>query len=295
MSNETGIGGAVPGAMPSLFNKRSVPTLLGITAAVWISAAMIGTWWSLVGAGVLTLAGAGGIWWLWRKTKKQAGLMQLLQQAQASPEAREAALAQLAAGEGKDDAVLAGLAKAQLQAQTDPDGAIETLSAIDLSKVPADAADQVRTFRVQLLLLKNRVREARDVADRIVITSGGPMQARAMTAAVVAEAYARTGAAEDALNTIAPFDPANPEIEQVQPLLLYARCFAMFGTGKKDSARKAMRQLMAIDPNLLGRFVAPGPGIHLELRKMATDLLRVAPGAKKMARAQQRPMHRRMR
>ncbi len=286
----------MPAEMPSLFNKRSVPTLAAIAALVWVSAAMIGTWWAYVGAGVLTIAGAGGIWWLWRKTQKQTELMQLLQQAQASPEAREAALAKLAAQQGDKDAdVLAGLAKAQLQAQTDPDGAIETLSAIDLSKVPGDAADQVRTFRVQLLLLKNRVREARDVADRIVVGSSGPIAARAMTAAVVGEAYARSGAPADAVTTIGPFDPGNAELEQVAPLLLYARVFAMHGTGKKDSARKAMRQLMAIDPNLLARFVAPGPGIHLELRKMATELLRVAPGAKKMARAQQRPMHRRMR
>lgn len=288
-------GAGVPDATPQLFNKRSVPTLIGIVVAVWVSAAMIGSPWALVGAGVLTLAGAGGLWWLWRRTKQQSELMALLQRAQSSPEAREEALAQLAAKDGKDADVLSGLARAQLLAQTDPDGAIEILAAIDLSKVPGEAADQVRTFRVQLLLLRNRVREARDVADRIVVASSGPEAGRAMTAAVVAEAYARTGAAADAVPLIEPFDPGNAELSQVAPLLLYARAFALHATGKKDSARKAMRQLMAIDPNLLARFVAPGPGIHLELRKMATDLLRVAPGAKKMARAQQRPMHRRLR
>lgn len=278
-----------------LLNKRGLTTVAGVTVLVWITAAMTGSKIVLGLVGVLTLALAGLLFWAWRQAKKQNAMMQLLQQAQGSPEARQAALAQLAAQDPKGADVIGQLAKAQIEAQENPDKALETLQNTDLSKVPAEAADQVRTFRAQLLLLKNRTREARDLADQINVPSTGPKPARAMMASVVAEAWARSGRHTEALVLLEDLKPEDPELEQMRPMLLYARIFANFAAGKKERSKKDMKALMEQDMNLLGRFVNPGPGIHIELRQIAAEVLQTHPDVKKMARAQQGAMHRRVR
>lgn len=278
-----------------LLNKRSLMTIAGVTVLVWITAAMTGSTIVLILVGVLTLALVGLLGWAWWQAKKQMAMMQLLQGAQASPEARQAALAQLALQDPKGADVMGQLARAQLQAQENPDLALETLQAVDLTKVPTEAADQVRAFRTQLLLLKNRTREARDLADQINVSSSGPKASRAMVATVVAEAWARTGRHAEALVLLEDLKPEDPELEQMRPMLLYARVFANFASGKKERCKKDMKALMAQDMNLLGRFVAPGPGIHIELRQIAAEVLQGHPDMKKMARAQQGAMHRRVR
>ncbi|MBI5609452.1 MAG: hypothetical protein HY902_11290 [Deltaproteobacteria bacterium] len=278
-----------------LLNKRALLTVAGVTALVWVTAAMTGSMIVLIGVGILTAALAGLLFWAWRQAQKQTKMMQLLQQAQGSPEARKAALEQLAAQDPKGADAIGQIAKAQIEAQENPDKALETLQTIDLSKVPAEAADQVRTFRAQLLLLKNRTREARDLADQINVPASGPKAARAMMAAVVAESYARTGKAEAALTLLEEWKLSDPELEQMKPMLLYASVFANFAAGKKERAKKDMKALMELDMNLLGRFVQPGPGIHIELRQIAGEVLQGHPDMRKMARAQQNMMHKRMR
>ncbi len=280
---------------PPLLNKRGLLMALGIAVVLWISAAMTGSKIVIGIVAVLTLVAIGGLIWLWRRTRQQNEVLQLLQSAQSSPEARRAALEQLAAQDSKGGDVLSQLARAQLEAQDDPDRALETLSAMDLSKVPAEAADQVRTFRAQLLLLKNRVREAREVVDRIVISPAGAKAGRAMIASVVGETWARSGRGEEAMALLEEFKPDDPELAQIRPMLLFARVFAQFGAGKKERARKDMKALMAEDANLLGRFVAPGPGVHIELRTMASELLRTHPDMKRYMRQQPSAMQRRMR
>jgi hypothetical protein len=270
--------------IPSLFNKRSIPTVLGVLALAWLSAAMIGGTFAYVAVGVLTVAGAIALLWLWRRTRKQVALMALIKQAQHDPQAREAALAELSGQSGQDGLVLAKLMQAQQQATTDPDGAEQTLAALDLSAVPGEVADQVRAQRVQLLLFRNRIREARTIADRIVLSGAGPLAGRAMMRAAVGEALARTGKAPEAWELLAELPFAAPELAEARPLLLYARAFAAIGTGRRDRARADLVALGKLDPTYLGRFIVPGAPVHPELRKMATELARSAPGAKRMAR-----------
>jgi len=278
-----------------LFNKKALSTVAAITAAVWLTALVSGSKIVIIAVAVLTVALLGLLGWAWRQVQKQKKVLALLQSAQGSPEARQAALAELAAADPANKDVLSRIAKAQLQAQEDPDGALATLSGIDLAKVPSDAADQVRAFRCQLLLLKNRAKDARDLADQITVPSTGPLAQRAMLAAVVAEAWARTGKATEALVVLEGIDPGHADLAQVRPLVLYARVFAWFATGKKERCVKDMKALMAQDMNLLGRFVAPGPGIHLDLRRLATEVLQDHPDVRKMARHQAVQMARRMR
>ena len=278
-----------------LFNRKTLLTIGGITLAVWVSAAMTGSKIVLVAVAVLTAALVGLLLYAFRQVQKQKRVLGLLQDGQGSPEARKAALAQLALDDPENKDVLGRIAKAQLQAQENPDLALETLQGVDLSKVPQEAADQVRSFRCQLLLVKNRTRDARDVADQINVPATGPLAGRAMMAAVVGEAWARTGKHVEALVVLEGLDPLHPELEQVKPMLLFALVFAHFAAGRKERCVKALKMLMAQDMNLLGRFVAPGPGIHMELRKLATEVLQTHPDVKKMAKAQQSQMARRQR
>ncbi len=273
--------------MPFL-NKKALTTVAGVVVLVWVTALFTGSKIVLGVVAVLTVALAGLLWYAFRQLRKQKDMMALLQNAQASPEARRAALEQLAAQDPNSKDVLSGIAKAQLQAQDNPDAALQTLEGLDLSKVPKDAADQVRTFRAQLLLMKNRSKDARDLADQINVPTTGPLQARAMMAAVVAEAWARTGRYEGALVLLEDYKLDNPELGQTQPMLLFARVFANFAAGRKERVVKDLKQLMAQDMNLLGRFVQPGPGIHMDLRKLATEVLQTHPSLSKQVRAQQR-------
>ncbi len=273
--------------MPFL-NKKALITVGGVVALVWVTALVTGSKIVIGVVAVLTLALAGLLWYAFRQLRKQKDVIALLQNAQASPEARKAALEQLAAQDPNSKDVLNGIAKAQLQAQENPDAALQTLEGLDLAKVPKDAADQVRTFRAQLLLMKNRSREARDLADQINVPTSGPLQARAMMAAVVAEAWSRTGRHDGALVLLDDYKLDNPELGQTLPMLLFARVFTNFAAGRRDRVLKDLKQLMAMDMNLLGRFVQPGPGIHMDLRKLATEVLQTHPSLSRQVRAQQR-------
>ncbi len=278
-----------------LLNKKALLTVGGITLGVWATALATGNKWVIGLVAVLTVALVGLLLWALRMAKKQKEVVQLLQQAQGSPEARKAALEQLALRDPKGADALGAIARAQLEAQEDPDKALATLQGIDLSKLPQDAADQVRTFRCQLLLLKNRSRDARDLADQIQVPSTGPKPARAMMASVVAEAWARTGRGQEAMVLLEDYKPDDPELTEMRPVILFARVFAHFAVGRKERCKKDMTMLMQQDMNLLGRFVQPGPGIHIELRQIATEVLQTHPDMRKMAKAQQAAMQRRVR
>lgn len=289
--------GAVPDPVAShpILNRNGLLTIGGIVAALWLTALVSGSLVVGIIVAVLTLAILGGLIYVWRLAKKQKAVIDLLQSANASPEARKLALAQLAAQGGGSKDVLNAIARAQLLAQDDPDQALAVLEGIDLAKVPAAAADEVRTFRAQMYLFKNRIKEARDLADAIKLSNAGNNQSRAMMTAVVAEAWARTGKPEAALELLNDVKFDDPELAQLRVPLLYARVFANFGSGKKERARKDLETLMKQDMNLIGRFAMPGQAVHFELQKMAQDVLRSHPDMRKMARAQQQSGFRRAR
>ncbi len=274
-------------------NRNGLLTVGGIVGALWLTALVAGNRWVTGIVAVLTLAVAGGLIYVWRLLQKQKAVMSLLQSASASPEARRAALEQLSATDSGSKDVLNRIARAQLEAQDDPKKALLTLEGIDLAKVPAAAADEVRTLRAQMCLWQNRVREARELADAIKLTNASSTQSRGLMSAVIAEAWARSGKAEAAMDVLAGVKFDDPELAQVRVLLLVARVFASFGAGKKERTKADLNALMKQDVNLLGRFVTPGQAVHLELQRMAKDVLATHPGMRKMARAQQQPGFRR--
>ena len=275
----------LPNLDSPLFNRKNLGLGLAILVALWLTAAMTGSKIVLGVMGVLTLAAAGGLVWVYRLVKKQRKMVALLQSAQSSPEARLAALAQL---QGDDKDVLKMVARAQLEAQDDPKKAIATLESLDLAKVPSTSQDDVRVLRAQLYLATGRLRDAANMADGINLGAAPNAAAKAMVSAIVGEAWARTGKADRALVILDELKIDDAEMGQAAILARMAKVFAAFHAGKKDRARKELEGLMKLDVNYLGRFVMPGGAVHLELQQLAKTVAMNHPDMRKQQRQAQR-------
>src|SRR5207248_665031 len=117
---------------------------------------------SIVGG--LTALVAAVMLWAWRMIRKQRGLVNLLQGAAESPEARRSALAKL--NEAKDaNAPTNVFARAQLLAQDDPKGALAMLESVAMKSYPAAMQDDVALLETQLFLSLGRTQDARKTAD----------------------------------------------------------------------------------------------------------------------------------
>ena len=264
----------------------------GILAILWITAFASNSKVFIVVMGVLTVAIAGMLLWILRWARKQRAMMELLQTASLSPQARRDALQKLEAS-GADGDALNAVARARLQAEEDPELALTTLEGIDPRKVPMTMADEVRAMRAQMYLLLGRAKEARPQVDEIKLSNAGSTEARGALAATVAEAWARTGKHVEALDLLGTISPDDKDFASVRSALLFARVYASFAAGNRDAVRRDMQSLVRQDPNLLGRFVMPKAKTHPELQKIARDLLQRDPGVRKMMQKQQRPVRRR--
>ena len=243
-------------------------------AALWVVAAMavqyIGQW-GLVAMGVLTLIAIGFGIYAWRMTRKSAAIIDILQGA-TDKEGRAAAIEELRTRKAKgSDEALNALAEAQLVAQENPTEAVRILEDIDLNKAPAMVQDDVRANLALLYLTQSRARDARELADEIRIDRAPQAKSKAMYAAVVAEAYSRTGKAAEARKLIETYDANDSEYEEVKPILLRAQVYTFFATKNRGLAKKAMEGLIAIDPNMVAAFMQKGS--RPELRQMATQVL----------------------
>ena len=223
---------------------------------------------SLVVPLVLTLGIGGVVVWAVRQAKKAKGVASILSKVE-TPEDRKAALEQLDAGYGKNDPA-AVFAKAQLLLQEDPRKALETLEQIDLNKVMAPVADEARAQRAMIHLLLGEVTPARDLVDGIDMSRQQDARSRAMMGAIVAEAWARTGQAKKAAETIELYNPEDAEFEQVRPQLHRARAFVYAATGDTKAMRRALKKLVDQDARLLAGFLQKRthPLLQKEAKKM---------------------------
>ncbi|MDP3277519.1 MAG: tetratricopeptide repeat protein [Deltaproteobacteria bacterium] len=276
-----------PTATPAGLQKRNLIILGGALVLLWITAFASGSKLFVGIIAVLTLAVAGLLFWVWRWVQKQKSVLSIMQEATGGKESRAAAIAKLDAHDvgGKD--VVSQLAKAQLVAQDDPDAAIEILEKIDIAKAPSPIQDEVRAMRAQLYLVRDRPRDARELADAITIANAQDPAARGMLAAVVAETWARTGKHKEAVDLLGTIDPDESAFEKVRVPLLMARVFAHFINGQRELARKDLRALMGENYNYLARFANPQSKVHPELQKMAREMLQKHPEVQKMAKQQQ--------
>jgi hypothetical protein len=249
---------------------KPVLQILAALAVLWvtgfITVPFIG-YWGVGVVGVLTLVAAGFGIYIWRMTSRSRAILEIMKGATDEP-GRQRALEALS-DQGGD--VMKALAKAQLLAQTDAQAAQSTLEAIDLKKAPAVLQDDVRAQLAMLYLRNNRVREARALAENIRLDRRPDAKTKALYAALMAEAYARTGSPDEGRKLLETYSPEDNPQDEVQVMLLRAQVFTFSALKKRGLAKRAIDRLAAIEPNLLGSFLVKGTSP--ELAKLARQAL----------------------
>jgi hypothetical protein len=249
-----------------------VAQVLAGAALIWVLAFMaqpyIG-YWGVGIVGVLSLVAIGFGAYAWRMRSKSAHIINILKQA-TDKEGRQAALAELQQSADKKGDAMAAIAQAQLLAQDSPTDAIVVLEGINIEKASVLVQDDIRANLALLYLVQGRTQDARSLCDSIHLDRQPQAKAKAMYAAVVAEAFSRTGKAEEAQKILTPYENAGAEFAEVRPLLLRARVYMSIALNKRGLARKAMTEMAMVDPNMVGAFVQKGKP---EVKKMAMEVL----------------------
>lgn len=283
-----------PAAQTPTLQYRNLAIAGAVVVALWVLAITSRSTVAMAVLGVLTVALIAGGLWIWRFVQKQTKLAGLLKKAQAGEGGSKEVLEALQAP-GADKDAMNLVVRAQLEAQEDPEKAIETIEKVDLKKVGALQADAVRVTRIQLYLLVGRTREAGELADDVDVKKAQQTEERAAIAATVAEAFARSSKSKEAhalLSTYKPEEAANP---QLKVPLYYARVFANFVDNEQELVKRDLHNLAKMDINYLGRFVHPKFKVHPTLTRLAQETAQrhmmrdpeARRSAQKLARAQQ--------
>jgi hypothetical protein len=260
------------GQMKALLLRLAIP-LVGVwvigllVAAVTQSTAVRTT--AIVLPLLITLALAGLVFWALRQAKKARGVAGILSNVETA-EDRKAALEQLETSYKKNDPA-AIFARAQLELQEDPRKALATLEKINLEKVMAPMADEARGQRAMIHLMLGEVSPARQLVDGIDLKRHQEPKARAMLAAITAEAWARSGQAKKGLELLELYDAEDQTYQQLAPQLYRAQAFASAYASDSKTMKKALRKLLDMDARLLGGFMLKKT--HPLLQKEARRLL----------------------
>ncbi len=249
-----------------------VGAIVGGFIILWLTALMmvpaIG-YWGVGAVGILTLVALGFAFYIFRLTRKQREILDIMKSA-TGEEGRKAALEKLAA-EGSKDALKA-IAHAQLLAQEDPHKALEVLESIDIEKAPTVVQDEVRSQRAMMYLFMNRPQDARPMVDAMKLERQPEPRAKAKYAAVMAECLARTGKAEEAKKLLDTYKADDPAWAAEVGMLLYrAQVYTYLVTKNRGLAKRALDALVQIDANMLAPFVQKGA--KPEMQKMAMQAL----------------------
>jgi hypothetical protein len=251
---------------------KMIGTVAGGFLVLWITALMmmptIG-YWGIGVVGALTIAALGLAIYVYRLTRKQREILDIMRGAQGDSGRREA-IERLATGADKD--ALKALARAQLLAQEDPHKALAALEAIDIAKAPSMVQDEIRSQLAMMYLFMNRPKDARPLADEIKIERQPEAKAKAKYAATVAEAFARTGSHDEAKKLLEDYKADEAAwAAEVGPLLYRAQVYTYVATKNRGLAKKALDKLIAIDPNMVAPFVQKN--VRPELQKLALSAL----------------------
>lgn len=249
-----------------------------VLVGIWVIALLIQHWAAKAVAGALTLAVGALVFYALRTAKRSKAVADIVQGAD-SAEARKEALSRLDADFKKDD-VAAVLAKANLQMQEDPRAAQKTLETLDLAKVPAAVADQARAQRAMIHLVFGETDEARALADKIDLARHKD-RGRVELAAIVAEAWARSGQAKRAAELLGTFDPNDAAYAEAKPALLRSRAFAYAWSNNTKAMKQTLRALAQLNPQYLAGFITKKKspmgvnprGVHPLLEKEAFEML----------------------
>lgn len=261
------------GQLKSLLLRLGLPL-----AAVWMVAALISsvTYSTTLQvvlfsvAGLLTVAAGALVFWVLRQAKKARGVANILSNVGETETDRKAALERIDASFKKDDPA-AIFAKAQLELQDDPRKALATLEQINLSKVMAPVADEARAQRSMIHLMLGDVTPARSLVDGIDLSRAQEPRSRALMAAVCSEAWARSGQAKKALETLNLFDPDDPAFQELRPQLYRAYAYTYAYVGDIKGMRRSLKKLESQDVRLLMGFLVKRT--HPLLQKEAKKLV----------------------
>lgn len=261
-------------------NLKSLGMRLGIPLLVlWVGAFILNGWIPKAVVGVLTLGLAGLAFWAVRFAKRSRAVAQIVGGAD-TPEARKEALAKLETDFKKDDTA-AIFAKAQLQMQEDPREALKTLEQVDLKKVMAPVADEARIQRAMIHLLLGETEDARNLVDNVDLGRHKEAKTRATMAAIVGEAWARSGQAKKAVELLETFDPEDADYVDLRPQLLRSRAFAYAWASNTKQMKQTVRRLSQLNVQYLSGFITrkkhpmgvPPRGVHPMLEKEAFDIV----------------------
>jgi len=255
---------------PPIDMKKIYLRVGGVVLVAWVIALIIPGWIPKAVVGVLTLAVIGLGVWVVRMMKKSQQLGAILKDAD-TEEGRKRALEKLQTDFGKGDSQ-ALMARAQLEMQEDPRKALATLESIDLTKQLVPMAGQVRAMRAMLHLTLGETSEARKLADALDLGKQQEAKTRAMFATVASEAWARTGEAKKAVETLELFNPEDPEFAELRPQMWRARAFAYAGANDMKGAGRALRKLADMNPHLLAMFIG-AKKIHPLLEREAKQIV----------------------
>lgn len=236
---------------------KAILQIAAAAAVLWVTAFImvpfIG-YWGVGVVGVLTTVGIGFGIYVWRMTSRSRAILDIMKGA-TDEAGRQRALEALT-DDGKD--AMKALARAQLLAQSDPMEAQRTLEAVDLQKAPAVLQDDVRAQLAMIYLRNNRTREARALVDPIRLDRRPDPKTKALYAAIMAEAFARTGSPDEARKLVETYSAEDNEADEVRVMLLRSQVFTYSALKKRGLATRAMQALVAIEPNLLGAFLLKG-------------------------------------
>lgn len=238
---------------------------------VWIVALLIQNVYAYAAAGGLTLLALGVAIWVYVYLRKGSAVANILQSADVSTaQGRKEAMSKLADKADRGD-VAALFAKANLLMHEDPRKALEQLEQINLTKVMAPIADEARGQRAMIHLILGETDKARPLADAIDLSRHDQIKSRAALAAVVSEAWARSGLGKRANETLDLYDADSAELSEIRPQLFRSRAFAAAAQNDVKRMRYALRRLKAANPQLLAGFVQKK--VHPLLEKEARQML----------------------
>jgi hypothetical protein len=113
--------------------------------------------------------------------------------------------------------------------------------------------------------------EARALADALDLGKQQEPKTRAMFATVVGEAWARTGNAKKAVETLELFNPEDPEFAELRTQMWRARAFAYAGAQDMKGASRALKKLADMNPHLLAMFIG-AKKVHPLLQQEAKQI-----------------------
>src|ERR1019366_1675913 len=97
--------------------------------------------------------------------------------------------------------------------------------------------------------------QGRALADNLDLGKQQEPKTRAMFATVASEAWARTGAAKKAVETLELFNPEDPEFAEMRAQMWRARAFAYAGANDMRGAGRALRKIAEMNPHMLSMFM----------------------------------------